>query len=207
MGIYLANDKYNSNLTQSYTAGDSTIYVDTPPDNTPTIVILNRGEDDETILTAEGKTANTLTGVSFLKGTNGNHENATPVTCLNNEEFINQYDDALKEAIAKTYEIQNLTPGPATTQALDLSLANIFAVQMPAGNITLSISNPTVGQCFLVEIVQDGTGSRTVTWFTTIKWMGGSAPALTTTANKKDTFGFRVTGSGTYDGYIVGMNI
>ena len=35
----------------------------------------------------------------------------------------------------------------------------------------------------------------------------GTAPTLTTTASKKDVFGFRVTGVNTYDGYVVGQNI
>jgi len=29
-------------------------------------------------------------------------------------------------------------------------------------------------------MVQDGTGSRTVTWPGTVKWSGGTAPTLTT---------------------------
>jgi hypothetical protein len=79
---------------------------------------------------------------------------------------------------------------------------------MPAGNITIAISNATAGQFFVVEILQDSVGSRTVTWFSTIKWTdGNTTPTLTTTASKKDTFAFRVTGVGTYDGYIAGQNI
>jgi len=99
------------------------------------------------------------------------------------------------------------TPEGAATATLDVSNSNIHSITMPAGNITIAISNETVGQCFLVEITQDGSGSRTVTWFSTIKWAGGSAPTLTTTASKRDTFRFRVTGADTYDGYIVGQNI
>jgi len=59
----------------------------------------------------------------------------------------------------------------------------------------------------MVRILQDSGGSRTVTWFTTIRWAGGSAVTLTTTANKADTLGFEVTGSNTYDGFVVGANI
>lgn len=99
------------------------------------------------------------------------------------------------------------TPDAAGTATLDVSQASIHKITMPAGNITIAISNETNGQCFLVEITQDGTGSRTVTWFSTIKWAGGSAPTLTTTASKRDTFGFRVTGTDTYDGFIVGQNV
>ena len=78
---------------------------------------------------------------------------------------------------------------------------------MPAGNITIALSNGTVGQAFIINITQDGVGSRTVTWFTTIKWAGGTAPTLTTTASKADTVGFIVTGSATYNGYVVGQDI
>ena len=99
------------------------------------------------------------------------------------------------------------TPAGAATATLDVSQANIHHITMPAGNITIAISNETVGQCFMIEILQDATGSRTVTWFTTIKWAGGSAPTLTTTGAKRDTFGFRVTGTDTYDGFTVGLNI
>jgi hypothetical protein len=92
------------------------------------------------------------------------------------------------------------------TITFDLSASNIHNVTL-GGNRTLALTNISVGQIFMIELVQDATGSRTVTWFTTIKWVGGTTPTLTTTANKKDTFGFRCTGSGTYDGYIVGQNI
>ena len=99
------------------------------------------------------------------------------------------------------------TPDAAATATLNVSQSNIHSITMPAGNITIAISNETAGQCFLVEITQDGTGSRTVTWFTTIKWAGGSAPTLTTTASKRDVFGFRVTSADNYDGFVVGQNI
>lgn len=102
---------------------------------------------------------------------------------------------------------QTYTPGVGATATLDLSLANQHYVTFPAGNITLALSNDTNNQVFLISLTQDSGGSRTVTWFTTIRWAGGSTPTLTTTANKRDTFGFIRTGSGTYDGFVVGQNI
>lgn len=102
---------------------------------------------------------------------------------------------------------QTYTPAGGGTATLDLSLSNQHYITMPAGNVTVALSNDTNNQVFLVTITQDSVGSRTVTWFTTIKWAGGSAPVLTTTANKRDTFGFIRTGSGTYDGFVVGQSI
>lgn len=98
------------------------------------------------------------------------------------------------------------TPAGAGTTTIDLSTGGVHIVTMPAATQTIAISNDTTGQCFMVEI-NNVTSQGTLTWFTTIKWAGGSAPTLTGTNGKKDTFGFRVTGTGTYDGYIVGQNI
>lgn len=102
---------------------------------------------------------------------------------------------------------QSYTPSGGATATLDCSLADRHLITMPAGNITIALSNVTTGQYIQVEITQDSGGSRTVTWFSTIKWAGGSAPTLTTTGNKRDVLGFICTGTNTYDGYIIGQNI
>lgn len=102
---------------------------------------------------------------------------------------------------------QTYTPSGGGTATLDLSLANEHRITMPAGNITIALSNDTNAQKFIISILQDSSGSRTVTWFSTIRWAGGSTPTLTTTANKRDTFGFIRTGSGTYDGFVIGQNL
>jgi hypothetical protein len=104
-------------------------------------------------------------------------------------------------------DITAYSPGAGATATLTLNTSNIHTITMPAGNITIALSNEGVGQAFIINILQDGTGSRTVTWFTTIKWAGGSAPTLTTTASKIDTFGFIVASAGNYYGYIVGQNL
>lgn len=103
--------------------------------------------------------------------------------------------------------ISSYSPSAAGTATLDLSTANIHFITMPAGNITIAVSNASVGQCFAVRILQDSGGSRTVTWFSTIKWAGGSAPTLTTTASKADMFAFICTSANNYDGFIVGKNL
>lgn len=98
------------------------------------------------------------------------------------------------------------TATDAATVTFNLSLGNLQTVTL-GGNRTLALSNASTGQCFVIRLLQDGTGSRTVTWFSTIKWAGGSAPTLTTTASKADVLGFICTGTNTYDGFIVGQNL
>jgi len=92
------------------------------------------------------------------------------------------------------------------TITFDVNEANVHTVTL-GDNRTLAILNETAGQKFMLRLQQDATGSRTVTWFSTIKWAGGSAPTLTTTAGKADVFGFLVTGTDTYDGFVIGQNI
>lgn len=89
--IYLANDKYYTELTQKYEDGDSVIYLTTPPDNVPTLLVLAKGTANEVVVEVTGKSLNSVTGVSRKKGSSTDHDIQTPVTCLNNEEFINQY--------------------------------------------------------------------------------------------------------------------
>lgn len=92
----------------------------------------------------------------------------------------------------------------AATITFDLDVANIHTVTL-TDNRTLAISNEDAGQVFIIRLVQDGSGSHTVTWFDTIKWAGGVAPTLTTTAAGIDVFGFICTAADTYDGFIVGQ--
>jgi len=98
------------------------------------------------------------------------------------------------------------TPAPGGTVTIDLSVGNNHEITMPAGNITIVVINETNGQFFVTAITQDGVGSRTATWFTTIKWAGNIVPTLTTTADKRDIFGFKCTGTDTYDGTTIGQN-
>jgi hypothetical protein len=65
-----------------------------------------------------------------------------------------------------------------------------------AGNITSSsITNPLAGQRLVIEVQQDATGSRTVVWPGTVRWVNNTPPTLTTTASRKDTFEFRYDGA------------
>ena len=65
-----------------------------------------------------------------------------------------------------------------------------------AGNRTLgSASSGTTGQFISLLIIQDGTGSRTLTWNAAYEFASDTAPTLTTTANLGDLFVFRYNGS------------
>lgn len=72
------------------------------------------------------------------------------------------------------------------------------------GNGTLTLSGGVAGGIYTVEVLQDGTGGRTVAW-SGATWSGGVAPAATTAANRKDVYTFYFDGTA-YLGVLFGQN-
>jgi hypothetical protein len=65
-----------------------------------------------------------------------------------------------------------------------------------AGNRTLSApTNSAAGQFISLTVIQDATGSRTLTWNSAYEFTADTAPTLTTTASKADLFVFKYNGT------------
>jgi hypothetical protein len=80
----------------------------------------------------------------------------------------------------------------AATIAVDLALGQNFTVTL-GGNRTLgSPSNAKPNQSGVIEIRQDGTGSRTLGYGVNWKFTGGIYPTLTTTASRVDLLYYHV---------------
>ena len=76
------------------------------------------------------------------------------------------------------------------------SLSQPVAKVTLAGNRTLGLpADSQTGAFISILLIQDGTGSRTVTFNAAYEFTGDVAPTLTTTANKGDLFVFRYNGA------------
>jgi hypothetical protein len=90
-----------------------------------------------------------------------------------------------------------LTDGATITW--DASVAQVAKVTL-GGNRTLSApTNGATGQFISIAVIQDGTGSRTLTWNSVFEFTADTAPTLTTTASKADLFVFRYNGTVWYE--------
>lgn len=100
-------------------------------------------------------------------------------------------------SIAPTSLVQSrqALTGVVGTTNIDLSQGSIIGFTFGAGNETLTLSNLKDSEIIALAMIQDGVGSRTVTWPAAIKWVGGSAPTLSTGANKRDQFTFTCNGT------------
>ena len=92
------------------------------------------------------------------------------------------------------------TATDGATVTFDLSVSNRQTVTL-GGNRILALSGDADGVSFVIILKQDGGGSRTVTWWSGIKWPGGTVPTLTTTGGKQDVFTFTRLASGEYLGW------
>lgn len=163
-----ANDKFRATLRSTWIASpaDTSLLVNAIPTNLPTIVVVGWGTDLETVFSVESVSGDSssnyaLNGVVRLKGANTNLPENTPVNCLNNEEFFNQYESKINEVIdgvnsalsdvdtALTQfdgllSVVTLTDG--ATPDLDASLGSTFLLDA-GGNRTIAIpSNPVDGK-------------------------------------------------------------
>ena len=87
-----------------------------------------------------------------------------------------------------------------TTQTLSLTNGTVQTVTM-TGNCTFTMPTATAGKSFILICTQDGTGSRTAV-FTSVKFAGGVAPTLTTTATTgRDILTFVADGTNWYGTY------
>lgn len=96
--------------------------------------------------------------------------------------------------IAQEYTAQQNFNATTLTDAANIAWnlnTNQVASVTLAGNRTLD--NPTNmkdGSTYLLRVIQDATGSRTLAYGTAYKWPGGTAPTLTTAANAVDYLTF-----------------
>lgn len=102
----------------------------------------------------------------------------------------------------------NAASGASATLNLRGGLIGLYKVTL-TDNCTLAVTGtPRTPNVYRLTVVlkQDGTGSRTVTWWSGVKWAGGAAPTLTTTAAAEDIFEFVTFDGGTvWYGRTIGL--
>ena len=92
----------------------------------------------------------------------------------------------------------NHTESTLTDQATvtwDASTQDVCKLTLGGNRTMAAPTNNTTGQFISILVIQDGTGSRTLTWNAVFEFASDTAPTLTTTANLGDVFVFRYNGS------------
>ena len=111
--------------------------------------------------------------------------------------------DYVSPSVATTFTKQqvggNVTLTDGATISWDVSGAQVATVTL-AGNRTFAApTNMVNGGFYALGVVQDSTGSRTLTWNAVFKWTAGASPTLSTAASAYDFFVFRSDGTNLYE--------
>lgn len=102
---------------------------------------------------------------------------------------------------------QIITASPSTPYAVDWAAGTLFEITL-GQNTTFTFSNLAAGRSVTLVLIQDATGSRTVTWPAGVDWPSGVAPTLSTGANAVDVITLFVRADGaTVIGLTAGLDL
>ncbi len=109
-------------------------------------------------------------------------------------ELVN-FNDGGYSSFTRAAFFPEATLTDASTISWDVSTSSVAKVTLGANRTLDAATNAQTGQFVSLLIIQDGTGSRTVTFNAAYEFKDDTAPTLTTTAAKGDLFVFRYNGS------------
>ena len=129
-------------------------------------------------------------------------DNENMITATENG-AVNLYHDNVKKFETESGGVA-LTGGAAAnitalsdgaTITIDMATACHHSVTLGGNRTFAAPSNQVVGQAGSIFITQDGTGSRTAAFNSAFKFVGGTAPTLTTTASATDRIDYIIKSS------------
>jgi len=139
--------------------------------------------------------------------------NGTAIQELQSGDVLNGYvtptstdtltNKTLTNPTVTNYVETAFTANSSTAITLALTNGTVQIITL-TGSATITMPTAVAGKSFIMFLKQDATGSRTVTW-STVKWSGGTAPTITSTASRQDIFSFFSDGTNWY-GTTVGQN-
>jgi hypothetical protein len=103
------------------------------------------------------------------------------------------------------YTEEVFTGNSSTAITLDLANGTVQIITL-TGNCVYTFPTPVAGKSFTLIHLQDATGSRTVTWPSTVDWPSATAPTLTATALRADKFVFTAISGTSWLGSVAGQN-
>jgi len=149
--------------------------------------------------------ARTIGGTSFDGTANitpANATNADTVDSLHASSFLRSDANDSASGVLTLEKIVvgglcrvDITTHGGGTVTIDMDTSCHHLVNMTANSTFAQPNNQNTGQTGSIFLVQDGTGSRTASFNSAYKFVGGTAPTLSTAANAVDRIDYVVKGS------------
>ena len=142
-------------------------------------------------------------GTEVLRITNSSSDVVIKPTVDTKDIIFQQYDGTsileINDGAYAKFTAAAIAPEATLTDASTVTInaltQSVSKVTL-GGNRTIGLASGGVSGAFIsILVIQDGTGSRTVTWNAAYEFASDEAPTLTTTASKGDLFVFRYNGA------------
>ena len=159
------------------------------------VATLSAGTVSNPALTTSG---DTNTGIFFpAADTIAFVEGGTEVIRINSSSNvgIGTSSPGAKLAVVGTGYSPTITITDGATLNWDTSLGQVAQVTLGGNRTFAAPTNLVNGGFYSLLIIQDGTGSRTISWNAVFDFTGGTAPTLSTAAGSKDLITWRSDGT------------
>jgi len=123
-----------------------------------------------------------VSATSFSGPLTGAHDGTVGATTPSTAKFLHAHSPEI-----------TLTDGASL--AWNAALGQVAKVTLGGSRTFAAPTNLQTGAFYSVFLIQDATGSRTVSWNTVFAFTGGTAPTLSTAANAVDQIAFRYDGT------------
>lgn len=123
-----------------------------------------------------------FTGAVSATSFTGAHEGTVGATTPSTAKFLHAHSPEI-----------TITDGASL--AWNTALGQVAKVTLGGSRTFAAPTNLQTGAFYSVFLIQDATGSRTVSWNTVFAFTGGTAPTLSTAANSVDQIAFRYDGT------------
>src|ERR1700729_1774676 len=100
----------------------------------------------------------------------------------------------------------HMVAASGAAQTIAFAEGAIWDITLTA-NCTLTFPTPEAGKSFTLELEQDATGSRTVTWPANARWSNGVYPTLSTAAEAVDIIYFQCFDGAHWAGFPGGYSM
>ncbi len=161
------------------------------------------------VLDAAGNNVTFKSGGTSILDISNSSSDAVITSSVQDKDIIFKGDDGGSAVTALTMDMsaggtsifgaaafnQEATLTDASTISWDVAASPVAKVTLGANRTLGAGSNAVAGQFVSLLVIQDGTGSRTLSFNAAYEFTADTAPTLTTTASKGDLFVFRYNGS------------
>jgi len=157
--------------------------------------------------TAAGAYGQLSTDSGFTAGLRINALGTNPIGLYTNNTIAVTIDSSQNTTVSGALKKGNYHIEPSeydagnssTAQTIDWSNGSAQKSTL-TGNVTYTFSNGVTGGAYVLKIAT-GAGSFTATWPAAVKWAGGTAPTITTTASRVDLVNFYYDGTTWFGSY------